>query len=256
MYILLLVSILLLYLISSFSFLNGKPTCNNFVINNYLYLAFSICLLGLIIELFHRHVLHGETRYIALVKKMAPLLLPVFIVSLVIIFFISTRPTFDTKASNVLTNHLLWLTFIFMMSVILIPRVVADETNKYVNDAIMLTALIFVIMSSAVYLFPKFFSESFSFMYPALFVALIAIILFEVMNMFTYENIASFTQTRRIISYAVILVFSLYISYDTTEMIHLSKLCVKYPNYPKTSVMFFLDIINIFSRILFLKSSR
>jgi FtsH-binding integral membrane protein len=176
--------------------------------------------------------------------------------SLVLIFFISTRPTFDTKASNVLTNHILWVAFIFMMSIVLIPRVVSKETNQYVNEAIMLTACIFIIMSIAVYLFPVFFSETFSFMYPALLVALIAIIIFEVVNIFTYSSAETFTQMRRMVSYVVIFVFSLYISYDTSKMIQLSKLCVRYPNYPKTSVMFFLDVINIFSRILFLKSGR
>lgn len=256
MYILLIVSILLLYMISSFSFVDGKPTCNHFVINNYLYLALSICLLGLIIEFFHKGVLDGETRYSVLVKNMVPLFLPIFIMSLVLIFFISTRPTFDTKASNVLTNHILWVAFIFMMSIVLIPRIVSKETNQYVNESIMLTACIFIIMSIAVYLFPVFFSETFSFMYPALLVALIAIIIFEVVNMFTYSSAESFTQMRRMVSYVVIFVFSLYISYDTSKMIQLSKLCVQYPNYPKTSVMFFLDMINIFSRILFLKSSR
>ena len=256
MYILLIVSILLLYMISSFSFVDGKPTCNHFVINNYLYLALSICLLGLIIKFVHNGVLNGETRYSVLVKKMVPLFLPIFIMSLVLIFFISTRPTFDTKASNVLTNHILWVAFIFMMSIVLIPRVVSKETNQYVNEAIMLTACIFIIMSIAVYLFPVFFSETFSFMYPALLVALIAIIIFEVVNIFTYSSAETFTQMRRMVSYVVIFVFSLYISYDTSKMIQLSKLCVRYPNYPKTSVMFFLDVINIFSRILFLKSGR
>jgi len=256
MYILLIISILLIYLISSFSFMNGKPTCNHFVINNYLYLALSICLLGITIDFFHKHVLNGETRYSVLLKKIAPWFLPIFIISLALIFFISTRPTFDTKASNVLTNHILWVAFIFMMSLILTPRVVSKETNQYVNEAIMLTACIFITMSIAVYLFPTFFSETFSFMYPALLVALVAILIFEIVNMFAYSSEASFTQMRRMISYVVIIVFSLYISYDTSKMVQLSKLCVKYPNYPKTSVMFFLDIINIFSRILFLKSSR
>ena len=39
--------IVILYLISTTSFKNGKPTCNNYVFNVYLYLAMSITLLGL-----------------------------------------------------------------------------------------------------------------------------------------------------------------------------------------------------------------
>ena len=39
--------IIILYLISTSSFKNGKPTCNNYVFNVYLYLAMSITLIGL-----------------------------------------------------------------------------------------------------------------------------------------------------------------------------------------------------------------
>ena len=255
-YLLLLIAILLLYLISAFSFKNGKPTCNNYVINNYLYLALSICVLGLSIYTIHKYFFNNETSYSKLFQKIAPYFLLIFIVSLVLIFIISTRPTFDRNTSNVITNHLLWLMFVFLMAIILAPRVVSKETKDYVNEAVYLTVLIFILMSSAVYMFPKFFSESFSFMYPALLIALISIIIFEIFNIFTYKDKDTFTQTRRIISYVVILVFSLYVSYDTSKMIFLSKICVNYPNYPKTSVMFFLDVINLFSRILFLRSNR
>ena len=51
----------------------------------------------------------------------------------------------------------------------------------------------------------------------------------------------------------VIVLFSLYVSYDTATIIKKEDLCVNYPNYPKFSVDFFLDILNLFSRILFLK---
>ena len=36
-----------LYLISQFSFKDGNPTCDNYVLNVYLYLAMSVTLIGL-----------------------------------------------------------------------------------------------------------------------------------------------------------------------------------------------------------------
>ena len=55
-------------------------------------------------------------------------------------------------------------------------------------------------------------------------------------------------------SYIVIILFSLYVSYDTMEVVQKEKLCTSLPNYPKLSIGFFLDVLNIFNRVLFLKS--
>ena len=46
LYLLCFLGIIFVYLISQFSFVNGKPTCNNYIINTYLYLGLSLLLLG------------------------------------------------------------------------------------------------------------------------------------------------------------------------------------------------------------------
>ena len=78
-YNIIILSIILLYLISSFSFKNGKPTCNNFLINTYLYLAFSICFLGIAINIFHKYLYNNEKKYIKLVNKLLPYFILLFI---------------------------------------------------------------------------------------------------------------------------------------------------------------------------------
>jgi FtsH-binding integral membrane protein len=57
-------------------------------------------------------------------------------------------------------------------------------------------------------------------------------------------------KTYRMISYFVILLFSIFISYDTSKMFTDAKNCVDSPNYPKASVGFFLDLINLFVRLV------
>jgi len=250
------IAIILLFLISNFSFKDGKPTCNNFVINTYLYLAFSICFLGIIIHYFHKYFLNSEKQYSKLIKLILPYFLLLFIVSLVLIYYISIQPTFDKNSTNVINNHIMWLIFISIMSIILIPRVKSSDSEKYVNESIFIVSFIFITMSSIVYLFPSFFSQTFNFMYIALLLSLITIIIAELINYFFNSNFNSFMETRRIISYIVIFIFSLYVSYDTQKTIMLSNICSNYPNYPKTSVSFFLDLINLFSRVMFLKSNR
>ena len=93
-------------------------------------------------------------------------------------------------------------------------------------------------------------------MYISLLISLIVVIILELLNFFIVSEKMEFIANRRIISYIVIIIFSMYVSYDTQKVLQLSKICKNYPNYPKTSVSFFLDVINLFSRILFLSSNK
>ena len=212
--------------------------------------------MGLTIHFIHELFFHGEQSYKKLINKIAPYFLMIFIFSLVLIVMISMQSTFDTNSSSIVYNHFLWLLFISTMAFVLTPRVVSSETEEYIGEELYIVIGIFVAMSSLVYMFPSFFSKSFSFMYPALLISLIVIIIAELYNYFTFKNKSQFIGIRRTISYVVIFIFSLYVSYDTAKVIQLSKMCINYPNYPKTSVTFFLDIINLFSRILFLKTNK
>lgn len=254
-YTLLILSIFILYLISSSSFKNGMPTCNNFVINTYLYLAFSICFLGLSVHYIHKWLFGATTDYMKLSKSLMKYFFLLFLLSIGLIIYIASSPTFDTT-NRVFINHFLWLLFILIFGVILIPRVKSNQVGKFVDEAVYLTAMIFIVMSSLVYAFPVFFSKTFNFMYISLLISLIVVIILELLNFFIVSEKMEFIANRRIISYIVIIIFSMYVSYDTQKVLQLSKICKNYPNYPKTSVSFFLDVINLFSRILFLSSNK
>ncbi len=255
-YNIIILSIILLYLISSFSFKNGKPTCNNFLINTYLYLAFSICFLGIAIKIFHKYLYNNETKYIKLVNKLLPYFILLFIISISLIIFIALQPNFNSDTNSLIQNHILWLLFISIIAIVITPRVTAIETQQYIDETIYIVSGIFILMSSLVYLFPDFFGKTFNFMYTGLLISLIIIIIIEIVNYFVTTNTRDFIQNRRLISYIVIIIFSLYVSYDTKKTLYLSSICVNYPNYPKISVSFFLDVINLFSRILFLQSNK
>ena len=72
--------------------------------------------------------------------------------------------------------------------------------------------------------------------------------------MYFFSKGYAFSQTHRTVSYVVIVVFSLLVSYDTSRIFMLADRCVNYPNYPKSSITFFLDVINLFARIISLRS--
>lgn len=228
------------YLISIFSFKNGKPTCNNYVMNVYLYLAISILVLGIL------------SSYIPWEKsQIHPFIL--FILTLVFVILISFQKDFQKNMTQVLYSHIYYALFVLFISGTFWVYIKSPEFKPYINSTILIVSLIFVFMSMLVYIYPDFFISTYSRAMGGLLIALLAIIVIELFNAFFTKNY-SYSSTHRIISYVVILVFSLLVSYDTARIFTLADKCTNYPNYPKSSLTFFLDVINLFARIISLQS--
>jgi FtsH-binding integral membrane protein len=247
-------TILGLILLSAFTyssaFKNNKPTCNNFVINVYLYLALSLTLVGVFIHLYN-YLLNknGNLTKLLSIDQVFNQIKPYYILSVifsfVFIILISIENIYNTKGFTY--HHITWVLFIACISLTLYPYFKSQELYMYVNNAIIMTIMIFIIMSSIVYLKPELFEKTYSTAIVGLLVALLAVIIVELSMIFmgNYDY-----KTYRMISYFVILLFSLFVSYDTTKMFIYAKNCINSPNYPKASVGFFLDLINLFVRLV------
>ncbi len=232
--------IVFLLLINNFSFKDGVPTCDNFLVNNYLYLALSIMLLGLGVNSL-------KTWNYTFMNYMYT-----FLFSIILIILISTQNTFQKTMTEVVLSHIYWGLFVLFLSISMAGFLGAFPTQNYMNSTIMLVSAIFVMMSSIVYLFPDFFMESYNFAMLGLLIALICIIIIELFSLL-FANRNDLLRTYKYTSYAVVFIFSLLISYDTSRVITQAKQCEDYPNYPKTSTSFLLDIVNLFKRIMFLR---
>tara|TARA_B100001989_G_C24469799_1_gene428595 strand:- start:575 stop:991 length:417 start_codon:yes stop_codon:yes gene_type:complete len=134
----------------------------------------------------------------------------------------------------------------------------SEQYAKYITEALGLVFIIFITMSYVVYTFPLFFENSYSYVVPGLLVALLASIIFSIINYFTAKSKESLINTAKIIAYFGIVIFSIFISYDTSRVFQNEKLCnmKRIPNYPKESFDFFLDVINIFQKILFIRGNE
>ena len=80
-----------------------------------------------------------------------------------------------------------------------------------------------------------------------LFIGLITVIIIEIVSIFFLtQNKNSNSENnygwRKYITYFIIVLFSLFVSYDTITVFREAKSCVNYPNYPKSSLNFFLDM--------------
>ena len=241
--------IILMYLINKYSFTNLKPTCENYVTNTYLYLAFSILLVALLVNVLNNICSSNTINSLKNILCNIPFFLFSLLAQFVLVFVIFFTRKDYSKNGHIL-NHILWISFLLLFSVSF--RTAFLYINNYdIVYTIFLTFIIFLIMSLAVYINPSFFERSYKFAITGLFVALIVIIISEIILIFYKNKLA-----QKYITYFGIIVFSLLISYDTIELFNLAKNCVEYPNYPKSSLDFFITIINLFTDLLRAKSGR
>jgi FtsH-binding integral membrane protein len=242
--------IIILYLISTSSFKNGKPTCNNYVFNVYLYLAMSITLLGLFAYVINELVSKDEKEKHELMpmnyvhQKLGWYSIFGIILSFVFIIMMALTPSFSKEGH--VYNHIIWVLFVASISVMIYPYFKSEELADVVDDSLVSTALVFIFMSIIVYSQPSFFSGTYNYVMPGLIVGLFAIIIVSLFNIFFTKDMEMYRKSSIYISYIVILLFSLFVSYDTSKMFEMAKICVNYPNYPKNSVDFFLDLLNLF----------
>ena len=249
LYFLILLFIVIFYLISRFSFKNGNPTCNNYVLNVYLYLSLSIIIIGL----FCYFINYLFKSYNSFANKSFIFYLVGMVLFFVFGFWLSSRKLYSKD--GYLFNHVLWLLFLISTSIILYPLFIRESSANYIDDALLSTSLIFLFMSIIVYIFPSFFESTYNYVIVGLFVGLISLIIIELINLFINFGTPRYHSFRKYLAYAIILLFSVFVSYDTVHVFRQARQCVNFPNYPKSSLDFLLDILNLFSNILYLYRS-
>ena len=150
---------------------------------------------------------------------------------------------------RVFLKHFVWFVFVLLISITVHPVYATSAKNLVISSLVTTLGLVFV-LSAFAYAKPELISLSLG---PILFFALLGIIIMEFILLFVFRN--NLNENRgvfRAISYVVIFIFMGYILYDTKRLQINAKECVK-ADYVKESLKLFLDILNIFLRILSLK---
>ena len=232
-------ALILVFIIHQYGFKKGSPTCNNYVINTYLYLALSVTLLGIAIQTIKWSPFESNS------------VMPTF-VSIIILFgliiYISAFQNINQKTTTeVILSHTSWVAFIATMSLFISIYFNDPILKQNTSKAMMMAALIFMISSSVVYFRPQFFEDTYGVAMATLLIALITIIIVEVVSILS-QDIQTTNHIFHYTSYVVILLFSAFTAYDTSKMFQRAEKCTDMPNYPKASVGFFLDLINLFIR--------
>lgn len=218
----------------NFAFKNGKPACEPYLINTYLYLALAITFIGFVLT----------SKQVEKHTKEIPIL-AIFLFTLIGIIALS-------YSKGIVSSHIIWLGIVLLLGLMITPLLylVKNDNSQKVFSALISTLVVFFVSTLVAFMGHDSIKEYLGPFGLMLFVVLLSVILIELYYIFIAKTYPE--NTHRMISYFVIVLFSFYVVYDTVRIKERGKLCSETnpANYPKESLSFVLDVLNIFVRFL------
>lgn len=214
-------------------------TCNRYILNTYLYVFLSFLIIAvLLVTLEHKRV-----EYLPTLSGFFGL----FLLSLAVLIF--TMMVDPRNTGTTILKHLLWLGFVLILATLFYPMYRSFTDNKVIISAIVTTLSLVLILSVVAFARPDLISFSWG---PVLFTILVTVIIFEIATMLLVPKLRFNPKSKlfKAIAYIVIILFMFYILYDTKMMTVRAKTCNNNADYINESLHLFLDIFNIFVRIL------
>lgn len=216
------------------AFKQNKFTCNKYILNTYLYILLAFIFITIM-------VLSLEYRNVD-IKMTFWQLIAVFLITLGVLIILMMTPV-----KYLVAKHLLWLLFILLIGFIMYPLIHQTKNKNIVLSALLTTITLVVTLSFVAFWKPEWISLSWG---PVLFTLLLAGIILELISIFIFgTHRDKNTYIYKGFMYFFIVLFSFYVLYDTKMLQVRAKLC-KVADYLNESLNLFLDIVNIFVRIL------
>jgi FtsH-binding integral membrane protein len=230
----LLLLVFLSFSIALNSFEKQLFTCKRYILNTYLYIILTFNIMAILcLSLEHNNISFGINLW---------QFLGIFLVTIGLIIMLKfIDPT------NVVFKHFVWLLLILALGLVFYPMFDSIKDKSIILSAAFTTILITLILSAIAFYNPELISFSWG---PVLIFLLIAAIIMEVSLLIIYrKDYSKISNLFRISSYFVIFIFIGFILYDTKMLQVRAKACKK-ADYINESLHLFLDILNIFVRIL------
>lgn len=213
--------------------------CNNYMLNTYLYFILSW---GIVLSTVTA-VQYKNIPLQQIFTKPFTILLTIGCIALILgLMALKAKTSFITK-------HILFILLLVLFGVTLYPLYILNKDRF--NHVGLTTIAIFLVLSTITALKPELISDSWS-MY--LFIAVIALFIARLVELFVIEKGTGGKQSNysRMVSYAAIGVFSLFIMYDTKQVLINASGCKVSPfgpDYINESINLFLDSMNLFTNL-------
>ena len=216
-----------------------KFICNRYILNTYLYIILTINIIALQVLIMRYFNIDFNVNYFIIIG-----------IFLLIVACIIALNKIDPR--KIILKHFVWLIFILLFGLLFYPMYLVYSNYKgVILSAILTTLLLFIGLSLVAYLKPELISLSWG---PILFVFLGMGILMELLMFVVFKNYNS-SKWVRIMSYFFIGLFMIYILYDTKRLQINAKQCIV-ADYISESLSLFLDIWNVFVRLLSLSGTK
>jgi FtsH-binding integral membrane protein len=236
-FVLSLIAILLLVFKYAINKKTGTFTCKKYIMNTYLYVILSFILLSLLITLLNDNnvsITFTGMNYLALFLILIGLVISLnFIVP-------------DTRLKMVI-KHIVWLVILLLFALQL-SLLVKYTSQGILSNALLTTGLLVLVLTAIAFLKPEWISLK---MGPILFFLLLAGIIFEASALlfFREQYLVKNKWLYKVAAYGFIALFMGFLLYDTKRLQVRARAC-KIADYIRESFSIFLDILNLFLRIL------
>mgnify|MGYP001165397262 CR=1 FL=1 len=235
--ILLVLLIIVSLVIAKLSFHRGVPTCNNFIVNTYLYVFASLLLVASFVMLIDKN---PEINPFGLGKLTMTMFLLLFVMIILVLMV-----TLNISPRNVFAKHLSWLLFVFLLSLVFYPTYYLSKEMNLFYSTLWTVMIMMILLTGFAFWKPELISLSIG---PILLVSLLAAIVLHIIMIATGTSWQRGGLAKWLAWFLVVL-FSVFILYDTKRIQVLAKNCRDVPDYINHSLSFLLDLINLFTNL-------
>ena len=250
------------------AFKDGNYTCENFVMNVYIYVLMGLLLMALTTVTILRS--YKEENLYSVFNNLSKTMLIVYLVGIFILFMIliSALHYFEY---NIMASHLVWLLLIMVFGIICLPLYVSLKANnlfmKTVLSTIVVVAIITLVVIYQKDLLNEYLTDNVT---NLVFMILIIVLFAKIITYYVYGfDIKELKDIRVYFAYGLVVIFTYFMLVDTRNILNITKetcenalqncvnnkelqlttLCESYPSYPLKSFDIFFNIIQLFQQV-------
>ncbi|ANS04318.1 integral membrane protein [uncultured Mediterranean phage] len=217
------------------SFSNGGFTCNNFLLNAYLYILLGFILIASAVDIYSHYNIPSLYN---IYKSRGTRLLFALLITIGLLMAVITMPP-----KFLIGKHILWISWVAVLGYVLYP--LAQLNRRIFEQTKILVLSYMALLTMITFKWPHKISLTWG---RTLLMLLMVLILVRIVGFFRPYT----SQTHFMISYAAVVLFSFFMLYDTKQLIVKAKKCVK-ADYINDSLGVFLDGMNLFVNMFHLR---
>ena len=232
--------------IGNYAFKNGHLTCDNYILNTYLYIILAILLVFMVVLLNDQFGIFNT--FLETLFSTSPI--TGFIILLLLIIGL-TFTLHYVNPENILLSNSVWLLLVLLIGIIMIPTILFARLTNVTGLAGLLTVVIVILTGLlGYYLGDKIITFDWDKYLLWALISLIIVSVFGPIFIKTQEGMIKFIYG---ISIAGLIIFILLLISNHKRIKDNADKCIDgkmIPNYPLESYSLFIKIVNVFSDVV------